>query len=74
KLSPVQRISFLGIELDSVSMPAPLSPEHAQSGSTVPLKQVQRLLEHMASSAAVAPLGLMHMRPLQHWLHTRVPA
>ncbi|KAI2655941.1 ORF V: Enzymatic polyprotein [Labeo rohita] len=27
----------------------------------------------MASSAAVTPLGLMHMRPLQHWLHTRVP-
>ncbi|KAI2643848.1 ORF V: Enzymatic polyprotein [Labeo rohita] len=41
--------------------------------SAVPLKQVQRLLGHMASSAAVTPLGLMHMRPLQHWLHTRVP-
>ncbi|KAI2646783.1 ORF V: Enzymatic polyprotein [Labeo rohita] len=27
----------------------------------------------MASSAAVTPLGLMHMRPLQHWLHTQVP-
>ncbi|XP_050967151.1 uncharacterized protein LOC127166107 [Labeo rohita] len=27
----------------------------------------------MASSAAVTPLGLMHMRPLQHWLRTRVP-
>ncbi|KAI2647961.1 ORF V: Enzymatic polyprotein [Labeo rohita] len=51
KLSLVQRISFLGVELDSV----------------------QRLLGHMASSAAVTPLGLMHMRPLQHWLHTRVP-
>ncbi|KAI2654804.1 Transposon Ty3-G Gag-Pol polyprotein [Labeo rohita] len=83
KLSPAQRISFLGVELDSVSMSARLSPEHAQSvlrcvatlrcGSAVPLKQVQRLLGHMASSAAVTPLGLMHMRPLQHWLHTRVP-
>ncbi|KAL0172912.1 hypothetical protein M9458_033223, partial [Cirrhinus mrigala] len=83
KLSPVQRISFLSVELDSVSMSARLSPERAQSvlkcaatlrcGSTVPLKQVQRLLGHMASSAAVTPLGLMHMRPLQHWLHTRVP-
>ncbi|KAI2643946.1 ORF V: Enzymatic polyprotein [Labeo rohita] len=58
-------------------------PERAQSvlrcvatlrcGSAVPLKQVQRLLGHMASSAAVTPLGLMHMRPLQHWLRTRVP-
>ncbi|KAL0199156.1 hypothetical protein M9458_007696, partial [Cirrhinus mrigala] len=78
KLSPVQRISFLGVILDLVSMKACLSPERAQSvlrcvatlrcGSTV-----QRLLGHMASSAAVTPLGLMHMRPLQHWLHTRVP-
>ncbi|KAI2659532.1 ORF V: Enzymatic polyprotein [Labeo rohita] len=83
KLSPAQRISFLGVELDSVSTSARLSPERAQSvlrwvatlrcGSAVPLKQVQRLLGHMASSAAVTPLGLMHMRPLQHWLHTRVP-
>ncbi|KAI2648848.1 ORF V: Enzymatic polyprotein [Labeo rohita] len=83
KLSPAQRISFLGVELDSVSMSARLSPERAQSvlrcaatlryRSAVPLKQVQRLLGHMASSAAVTPLGLMHMRPLQHWLHTRVP-
>ncbi len=27
----------------------------------------------MASTAAVPPLGLLHMRPLQHWLHSRVP-
>ncbi len=27
----------------------------------------------MASAAAVTPLGLLHMRPLQHWLHSRVP-
>ncbi|KAI2654497.1 ORF V: Enzymatic polyprotein [Labeo rohita] len=83
KLSPVQRISFLGVELDSISMSARLSLERAQSvlrcaatlrcRSMVPLKQVQRLLGHMASAAAVTPLGLMHMRPLQHWLHTRVP-
>ncbi len=24
-------------------------------------------------AAAVTPLGLLHMRPLQHWLHSRVP-
>lgn len=29
-------------------------------------------LEHMESSATVMPLGLMHIRPLQHWLHVRV--
>ena len=83
KLAPVRSISFLGIQLDSVAMSARLSPERAQSvlscvqklsrSPTVPLKQFQRLLGHMASAAAVTPLGLMHMRPLQHWLRSRVP-
>ncbi len=41
--------------------------------NVVPLKQFQRLLGHMASTAEVTPLGLLHMRPLQHWLHSRVP-
>ncbi len=41
--------------------------------NVVPLKQFQRLLGHMASAAAVTPLGLLHMRPLQHWLHSQVP-
>ncbi len=27
----------------------------------------------MAAAAAVTPLGLIYMRPLQHWLHGRVP-
>ncbi len=81
KLSPVQRISFLGMELDSVSQTARLTQERAQSvlnclntfknRTAAPLKQFQRLLGHMA--AAVTPLGLLHMRPLQHWLHGRVP-
>ncbi len=35
--------------------------------TAVPLKLFQRLLGHMA--VAVTPLGLLHMRPLQHWLH-----
>ncbi len=83
KLSPVQRISFLGVELDSVSMTARLTEERAQAvlnclssfrgRNVVPLKQFQRLLEHMASAAAVTPLGLLHMRPLQQWPHSRVP-
>ncbi len=82
KLSPVQRISFLGVELDSMSMTACLTDERAQAvlnclssfrgRNVVPLKQFQRLLGHMASAAAVTPLGLLHMRPLQHWLHSRV--
>ncbi|KAL0191697.1 hypothetical protein M9458_014395, partial [Cirrhinus mrigala] len=68
KVSPAQSISFHSVELDSVSMSARLSPEHAHTQTWF-----QRLLGHMASSAAVPPLGLMDMRPLQHWLHTRVP-
>ncbi len=28
----------------------------------------------MAAAAAVTPLGLLHMRPLQHWLHGQVPS
>ncbi len=28
---------------------------------------------HMAFAASVMLLGLLHMRPLQHWLHSRVP-
>ncbi len=83
KLSPVQRISFLGVEFGSVSMTARLTEERAQAvlnclssfrgRNVVPLKQLQRLLGHMASAAAVTPLGLLHTRPLQHWLHSRVP-
>ncbi len=62
-------------------MTARLSQDRAQSvlkclrdlkqSTAVPLKNFQRLPGHIASSAAVTPLGLMHMRPLQHW-HTRV--
>ncbi len=78
KLSPVQRISFLGVKLDSVSMTARLTEDRAQAvmncpisfrgRNVVPLKPFQRHLGHMASAAAVTPLGLLHMRPLQHWL------
>ncbi len=83
KLVPTQRISFLGMELDSVNQTARLTQERAQSvlnclktlsGRTaVPLKLFQRLLGHMAAAAAIVPLGLLHMRPLQHWLHGRIP-
>ncbi len=83
KLVPTQRISFLGMELDSVNQTARLTQERAQlvlncfktlSGRTaVPLKLFQRLLGHMAAAAVTVPLGLLHMRPLQHWLYGRIP-
>ncbi len=62
KLSPVQRISFLCVELDSVSMTARLTEERAQAvlnclssfrgRNVVPLKQFQRLLGHMPYDSA----------------------
>ncbi len=83
KLVPTQRISFLGMEFDSVNQTARLTQERAQSvlncfktlsGRTaVPLKLFQRLLGHMAAAAVTVSLGLLHMRPLQHWLYGRIP-
>ncbi|KAI2647963.1 enzymatic polyprotein [Labeo rohita] len=80
-LSPVQSVSFLGMELDSVNMSARLTNERTQSVLSclnlfrhriaVPFKLFQRLLGHMA--AAVTLLGLLHMRPLQRWLYGRIP-
>ncbi len=58
KLSPMQRISFLGMELDSVNQTAHLTQEWAQlvlnclntfkSRTAAPLKQFQRLLGHIS--------------------------
>ncbi len=46
---------------------------HFRQGSSVQLKKFQRLLGLMAAASAVCHLGLLHMRPLQLWLKTRVP-
>ncbi len=83
KLLPMQRISFLGMEFgfgqsDSAPHAGTRSVgvellEYIQEQDAAPLKQFQRLLGHMAAAAAVTPLVLLHMRPLQHWLHGRVP-
>ncbi len=83
QLGKEQRISFLSMELDLDDQIARLTQDRAQlvlnclntfMGSTVvPLNQFQRLLGNMEAAAAVRPLGLLHMRPLQHWPHGRVP-
>ncbi len=62
----MQRISFVGMELDSVNQTARLMQEHSQSGlnclntfksrTSAPLKLFQRLLGHMAAVAAVTYL------------------
>ncbi len=76
KLLPMQRISFLCMEFgfgQSDSAQSVLNCLNTFKNRTAaPLKQFQRLLGHMAAAAAVTPLGLLHMRPLQHWLHGRV--
>ncbi len=48
-------------------------PSHFRQGSSVHLKEFQRLLGIMASTSAVCHLGLLHMRSLQLWLKSRVP-
>ncbi len=73
KLSPVQRIYFLGVEYVGMPHGGTCPSSSFRGRNVVPLKQFQKLLGHMASGAAVTPLGLLHMRPLQHCLHYRVP-
>ncbi len=78
-LAPSQSIMYLGVCMDSLEMRARLSREHVavilsylrhfREGSSVHLKEFQRLLGLMAS-ASVCHLGLLHMRPLQLWLKT----
>ncbi len=48
-------------------------PEFLRRQDCGPTETVSEAPGHMASVAAVTPLGLLHMRPLQHWLHSRVP-
>ncbi|CAM4454824.1 unnamed protein product [Leuciscus chuanchicus] len=82
-LSPSQTISFLGTELDSLSMIARLSPQRAvdiqrtassfRCSASVLLKKFQKMLGLMASASSVLQLGLLRMRPLQFWLKARVP-
>ncbi len=84
KLLPMQRISFLGMEFgfgQSDSAPHAgtrsvgvelLECVQEQDGGTTETS-FRGSPGHMAAAAAVTPLGLLHMRPLQHWLHGRVP-
>ncbi|KAL0161985.1 hypothetical protein M9458_041381, partial [Cirrhinus mrigala] len=74
-LSPSQQILFLGTVLDLTLMRALVMPEHALAiqqltasfkvGAPRPLKAFQKMLGLM---------GLLRMRPFQHWLKPRVPS
>ncbi|KAL0165920.1 hypothetical protein M9458_037764, partial [Cirrhinus mrigala] len=83
-LSPSQWILFLGTVLDSTLMRTVVMPECALAiqqlaasfkiGASRPLKAFQKMLGLMASVSPLLQLGLLRMRPLQHWLKLRVPS
>ncbi|KAK2891979.1 hypothetical protein Q8A73_017644 [Channa argus] len=74
---PAQSIIFLGVELDVPIMRARLSQERRETllamlhrltpRRVVTVHSVMRLLGMMAAALSVVPLGLLHMRRLQHW-------
>ncbi len=76
-LIPCQRITFLGIDLDSHTMRAQLSPPRVQSlksclrnfkaGRTVTASLCLRLLGLVAAASPVIRLGLLNMHPFQWW-------
>ncbi len=80
-LSPLQRTTYLGVEWDSTTMQARLSPARIESilttvrrvreGLSLTVKQFQRLLSLMAAASNVIPFGLAYMRPLQWWLKSK---
>ncbi len=49
------------------------SLHHFRQSSSVQLKDFHRLLGLMAAASAGCHLSLLHMRPLQRWLKSRVP-
>ena len=77
-LTPSQRISFIGLTLDSVSLRAHLSVERVDAflaclalfrrGKWLPFRTCLRLLGLMASAKVIIPLGRLYMRGLQCWV------
>ncbi|KAL0190865.1 hypothetical protein M9458_013563, partial [Cirrhinus mrigala] len=80
RISPTFHVSVLDLTL----MRAIVVPECAlaiqqlaasfKMGASRPLKAFQKMLGLMASASPVLQLGLLRMRPLQHWLKPRVPS
>ena len=72
-LVPTQRIDFIGVSLDSLSMTARLSQDRLASfqsllsefqlGRTVVYRTCMRLVGTMASALPLVPLGRFHYRP-----------
>ncbi|XP_019204408.1 uncharacterized protein LOC109195978 [Oreochromis niloticus] len=76
-LIPSQQISFLGLEICSLSSRARLSEHRVaafhrclaqfQLGRRLRFQTILRLLGMMASMIAIVPLGLLKMRAFQRW-------
>ncbi|XP_013878914.1 uncharacterized protein LOC106528317 [Austrofundulus limnaeus] len=73
-LIPAQSSTYLGVDLNSVTMTAHLSlPKkrllsllaHVRPRTSVTALTIMRLLGMMTAAHAVVPLGLLHTRPLQ---------
>ncbi|KAL0175449.1 hypothetical protein M9458_027779, partial [Cirrhinus mrigala] len=77
-----KRTTYLGMVWDLTTMQACLSPAWIESifaavirvkeGRSLTVKQLQQLLGLMEAASNVIPFGLLHMRPLQWWLKTKV--
>lgn len=79
-LVPSQNTIFIGLDLNSLSMTARPSPRRVddilrllpifQRGRHLHYLMFLRLLGSLTSIAAVVPLGLLLLRPLQRWLNS----
>ena len=79
-LTPSQNTTYIGLALDTVAMTARPSPRRVDDilrllrnfkrGRSLPYVEFLRLLGTLTSVAAVVPLGLLSLRPLQRWLNS----
>lgn len=78
-LTPSQRVVFIGVAVDSLTMSAQPSPQrvdeairlvsHARRSSRLFYGLLLRLMGKLTSMSTVVPLGLLFLRPLQIWIN-----
>ncbi|XP_074533298.1 uncharacterized protein LOC141796211 [Halichoeres trimaculatus] len=79
-LKPSQRVTFIGVTLDTLAMKAQPSSHRVddvlrllmlfKGRKTLTYITFQRLLGKLTSMTTVVPLGLLLLRPLQRWLNS----